>query len=211
MNLDLTEFQANLSKTMVSADTPDLYIALKEQYLQWVISLSDLKETSVSKNIAKLGIVKPWMLGVANFRGNICSVVDFKRLFDDSGTYVNYKNIITIVNDKYNLNTGFLWNDIYGLFGEDQIDKFKINQDFFSENQEVNTFLEENKEYIGERRQFISHVIRKKKDLDENNNQIVKYKNHGEDFDENGFWLTLDVEKMISSGFLTDIQKNKMI
>jgi twitching motility protein PilI len=78
--LDLRVFQQELatrlaSKTAAQVASSRLGLAAAGQ--QWLLRLDDTGEVIPLPALATVPLTRPWFLGVANIRGNLCSVVDF--------------------------------------------------------------------------------------------------------------------------------------
>lgn len=116
--MNLIDFQAKLSEAMSEELATPYYIAVKNDKENWMLRLGLLKEASGLKPVSKLGLIKPWILGVSNFKGHIYPVVDLKRLFSGENLLNNYKSIVTVVSDLSGASIGIVWSDVIGLFNE---------------------------------------------------------------------------------------------
>lgn len=84
---DLTTFQhqllSALSDNSVSSDS---FVALRLDKDGWLIDLDYLKEASVPSKIARHAHAPRWMVGIANFKGEVWSIVDMKMLAKNTPT-----------------------------------------------------------------------------------------------------------------------------
>ena len=79
--LDLRSFQQELatrlaSKTAAQVESSRLGIACGSE--RWLIRLGDAGEVIAVPPIVPVPLTRPWFLGLANIRGNLHSVVDFR-------------------------------------------------------------------------------------------------------------------------------------
>lgn len=83
----LTDFQhellSSLSDKSVSTDS---FVALKLENDGWLIDLAYLKEASVPPKIARHAQAPQWIVGIANFRGEVWTIVDMKVLAKNTKT-----------------------------------------------------------------------------------------------------------------------------
>ncbi|HXU67120.1 MAG TPA: chemotaxis protein CheW [Casimicrobiaceae bacterium] len=78
--LDLRSFQQELatrlaSKTAAQVESSRLGLACGDT--RWLIRLADAGEVIAVPPIVPVPLTQPWFLGLANIRGNLCSVIDF--------------------------------------------------------------------------------------------------------------------------------------
>ena len=79
--LDLRSFQRELAtrlatKTAAQVESSRLGLACAEA--RWLIRLSDAGEVIAVPPIVPVPLTKPWFLGLANIRGSLYSVIDFR-------------------------------------------------------------------------------------------------------------------------------------
>ncbi|HEY7787263.1 MAG TPA: chemotaxis protein CheW [Casimicrobiaceae bacterium] len=78
--LDLRSFQQELatrlaSKTAAQVESSRLGLACGNE--RWLIRLADASEVIAVPPIVTVPLTQKWFLGLANIRGNLCSVIDF--------------------------------------------------------------------------------------------------------------------------------------
>ena len=78
--LDLRTFQQELStrlaaKTAAQVESSRLGLECAGQ--RWLMRLGDAGEVIAMPTVVPVPLTRPWFLGVANIRGNLCSVIDF--------------------------------------------------------------------------------------------------------------------------------------
>src|SRR5690348_6711956 len=79
--LDLRSFQQELAtrlatKTAAQVESSRLGLACGRE--RWLIRLSDAGEVIAVPSIVSVPLTKPWFLGLANIRGSLYSVIDFR-------------------------------------------------------------------------------------------------------------------------------------
>lgn len=110
----LTLFQEKLSEEL--KNLPSImgknFIMLKlSDESRWLMSITDIRETSVLPELSKIGLTQPWIMGISNFRGTVGTVIDMKHFL--LGKPSNHQNSHAILlNKKYNLNLALLWPQI---------------------------------------------------------------------------------------------------
>jgi twitching motility protein PilI len=86
--LDLRSFQQELatrlaSKTAAQVESSRLGLACGDT--RWLIRLADAGEVIAVPPIVPVPLTQPWFLGLANIRGNLCSVIDFAAFLGRAG------------------------------------------------------------------------------------------------------------------------------
>lgn len=171
---DLTYFQAKLSQAMANSKQIKLFIKVRENNNDWLLNLNDLKEVEFYNYISELAMTKPWVLGIASFKGEIYSIIEFKKMFDqtilnqqenqqknqqdDKNQDLNKINdnnhlnnnsdpIATIIHDKYGYNIAFIWDSILELVQESNLDLLHSNvyqMNFETIEKKLNEYFEKN-------------------------------------------------------------------
>lgn len=127
-NGSLRSFQEKLNQSLLSDTTDTLLIGFFLSNTRWFIDLSHLKETSYIKAISKIGLVKPWILGITNIKGHIYTVVDMKKVIFDKQIDINQQNVVSIINDKYGLSLALLWEQSIGLINKEKLTKINLKK-----------------------------------------------------------------------------------
>jgi len=84
--LDLRAFQHELanrlaSKTAAQVESSRLGFAAAGRH--WLVRLSDAAEVIAMPGVVSVPLTKPWLLGLANIRGNLHTVIDFAGFLGD--------------------------------------------------------------------------------------------------------------------------------
>lgn len=83
----LSSFQdqitASISNKEVSVDS---FVVVKLDEEEWLIDIFALKEASVPSKIAKNAGAPNWVLGIANFKGQVWTVIDMRMLLKGRAT-----------------------------------------------------------------------------------------------------------------------------
>lgn len=80
----LTYFQAQLSQSMANSKQIKLFMKVRENNNNWLLNLNDFKEVEFYNYISELAMTKPWVLGIASFKGQIYSIIEFKQMFNQN-------------------------------------------------------------------------------------------------------------------------------
>lgn len=114
----LQDYQGRLNEALadVTADT-DAVIALAIGKEGWIVSLSDLSETSLCPELAKTGIMPNGIMGVGNFRGRVNTVVSMPQLLGVSEHFeMKGSGWATVLHTRYSASIALWWPQMLGLF-----------------------------------------------------------------------------------------------
>lgn len=117
--LDLRTFQQELatrlaSKTVAQVESSRLGLASGGE--QWLIRLADVGEVIAVPPLASVPHTQPWFLGVANIRGNLCSVIDFAGFMGRDATVLTAQNRLVLFGARAgSLRAGFVVQCVLGL------------------------------------------------------------------------------------------------
>lgn len=117
--LDLRSFQQELatrlaSKTAAQVESSRLGLASGGE--QWLIRLADVGEVITVPPLASVPHTQPWFLGVANIRGNLCSVADFAGFLGRDPTVLAPQNRLVLFGSRVgDLKSGFVVQSVLGL------------------------------------------------------------------------------------------------
>lgn len=113
--MSLIDFQNSLSQSLQEEHNLNLWMGVALGDEKWLLNLQELKETNAIKNVSKNGLVKPWILGVSNFKGHIYAILDMGHLINQKTSLLTFRSIVTILHENYGLNLGILWDESLGL------------------------------------------------------------------------------------------------
>lgn len=113
----LQEYQRRLNEALadVTSNT-DAVIALSIDNEGWLISLSDLSETSICPVIAKTGAMPPGILGVGNFRGKVNTVISMPQLLNKEVIEAKGNGWTTVLHPRFGVSLALWWPKMMGLF-----------------------------------------------------------------------------------------------
>jgi twitching motility protein PilI len=117
--LDLRTFQQELadrlaSKTAAQVESSRLGLATGGE--QWLIRLADVGEVIAVPPLASVPHTQPWFLGVANVRGNLCSVIDFAGFLGRDATVLAAQNRLVLFGARAgDLRAGLVVQSVLGL------------------------------------------------------------------------------------------------
>jgi twitching motility protein PilI len=117
--LDLRSFQQELATRLASKTTAQVEssrLGLASGGEQWLIRLADVGEVIAVPPLASVPHTRPWFLGVANVRGNLCSVVDFAGFLGREATVLGPQNRLVLFGARAgDLRAGFIVQSVLGL------------------------------------------------------------------------------------------------
>ena len=84
---NLIDFQHNLlSAVSDQSVSTDSFVALKLDNDLWLIDLAYLQEASVPSKIARHAQAPNWIVGIANFKGDVWTIIDMKMVLKNEAT-----------------------------------------------------------------------------------------------------------------------------
>ena len=119
----LRDYQRTLSARLVNPDAAQSASKLGIQVgsTRWLVDLADTAEVIPAPALAKVPLTRNWFLGVTSVRGNLYSVVDFRRFTDGAPTVPGEHSRLLLLADKYRIFSGLLVDRILGLYRDDQL------------------------------------------------------------------------------------------
>ncbi len=117
--LDLRTFQQELATRLASktsAQVESSRLGLSSGGEQWLIRLADVGEVIAVPPIASVPHTQAWFLGIANIRGNLCTVVDFAGFMGRDPTVLAPQNRLVLFGTRAgDLRAGFVVQSVLGL------------------------------------------------------------------------------------------------
>lgn len=100
----LTEYQKlfNENKVSISETKGNKYIFLKidselsKFKKNWLISVDDILEISQYTDISKIGYTNNYILGISNFKGNVCTIIDMSIFLNNRNALQNSNSCILL-------------------------------------------------------------------------------------------------------------------
>lgn len=81
----------------------------------WLVDMTDIGEVMPFPPITPVPLTKPWYCGVANVRGNLCSIVDLGAYLNSHPTPREANNRVLLLGQRFAFNTGLLVSQVLGL------------------------------------------------------------------------------------------------
>jgi twitching motility protein PilI len=117
--IDLRSFQqelANRLATKTAAQVESSRLGLASGGEQWLIRLADVGEVITVPPLVSVPHTRPWFLGVANIRGNLCCVADFAGFLGREATVLAPHNRLVLFGSRAgDLRAGFVVQSVLGL------------------------------------------------------------------------------------------------
>ena len=138
---ELVSFQDHITHSLAeSGVSSDAFVVVKLDEEEWLVDMSILKEASVPPKIAKNAGAPNWVLGIANFRGDVWTILDMKMLLKGRPTSNPRWGWVTLLRQKtkdmenvifgVDQKIGLLWTEIVEIASKE-----KYKQDFRSPEQ----------------------------------------------------------------------------
>ena len=117
--LDLRTFQQELATRLASktaAQVESSRLGLSSGGEQWLIRLADVGEVVAVPALASVPHTRRWFLGVANIRGNLCTVIDFAGFMGKEPTVLAPQNRLVLLGARAaDIAAGFVVQSALGL------------------------------------------------------------------------------------------------
>jgi twitching motility protein PilI len=81
----------------------------------WLVDLADAGEVLPVPAITPVPLTQPWFRGVANIRGNLCSVIDFPAFLGRSPVAPGEQSRLLLVGERFRLGAALLVHRSLGL------------------------------------------------------------------------------------------------
>lgn len=120
---DLTRFQDTLTVALSNAKVSvNSFVAITLDDEQWVIDLRQIQESSVPPKIARIARAPVWVIGAANFKGNIWNVIDMRVLLRDERTFNPKWGWMTLLRPQNDHQVALLWSEIVEIASKEEYD-----------------------------------------------------------------------------------------
>ena len=120
-SIDLVDFQrrlnANLESSESTKDKASL-LGFASAGRHWLIGLDDLHEIEsvpTPEKIQRVALAKPWAMGIANFKGNIYTLVDFQMFLGQAATTAGLNARALLIHARHQIQTGLVVGEVEGL------------------------------------------------------------------------------------------------
>lgn len=75
----------------------------------WIISVDDISEVSQHSEVAKIGYTNNYIIGVSNFKGNVCTIIDMSILLNNKKSLIDSNSCVLL---RKNEGIALLWPKI---------------------------------------------------------------------------------------------------
>ena len=115
--ITLRDYQRELAERLRSAGSArqPSKLGLQIGGEAWLVDLADAGEVLPVPRIAPLPLTQPWFRGVANIRGNLCSVVDFPAFLGRGQATLGEHARLLLFGERFRLGAGLLVERSLGL------------------------------------------------------------------------------------------------
>lgn len=119
--LDLVQFQNRLNSDLEDANQQgelSSLIGFRALGRNWLVELGDLREIDGvpgGEKVQKVSITKPWVLGIANFKGYIYTLVDFQMFLGGEPTAQGLNARVLLLHQKFIVQTALVVPEVSGL------------------------------------------------------------------------------------------------
>lgn len=120
----LRDYQRELAERLRSAGVgrASSKLGLQVGDEAWLVDLSDAGEVLPVPAITPLPLTRPWFRGVANIRGNLCSVVDFAAFLGRAPVASGEQARLLLVGERFRLGAALLVDRSLGLRNPAQLE-----------------------------------------------------------------------------------------
>ena len=125
--ITLRDYQRELAERLRSAGSARQLSKLGLQIggEAWLVDLADAGEVLPVPRIAPLPLTQPWFRGVANIRGNLCSVVDFPAFLGRGHATLGEHARLLLFGERFRLGAGLLVERSLGLRNPAQLQPYE--------------------------------------------------------------------------------------
>ena len=134
-SIDLVEFQNRLNESLNSFQNMGELTSLLgfvSGGVRWLINLNDLHEIESvpsSEKIQRIYLTKNWVMGVANYKGNIFTLVDFQQFLGKKATQADMNARSLLLHPRHNIQTALIVNEVTGLLAVNEMTKVREGGD----------------------------------------------------------------------------------
>ncbi|MEW6560422.1 MAG: chemotaxis protein CheW [Pseudomonadota bacterium] len=122
----LREFQTHLAQRLTAAQSgqsPSRWLAVMAGQWRLLLPLEFSGEISPMQHCAPLPHARPWFLGLASLRGQVCGIVHLGRFLGDHSSALTPQARLIQFASALDLNTALLVDQLVGLRNPDQMQK----------------------------------------------------------------------------------------
>lgn len=122
LDTSLSEFQRQLDAAIAASEvSTEAFVAMAVDEQLWLLDLADLTEASMPPPISRTGRSPPGVLGIASFRGQVCTVMDMRQLLAGQPTTALAQGWATPLSDRWGGALALLWPQMVGLMDKSEL------------------------------------------------------------------------------------------
>ena len=135
-SVDLVDFQRRLNaslESMQSLGELSSLLGFSSAGKLWLVNLDDLHEIDalpLPEKTQRLGLAKPWVLGISNFKGNIYTLVDFQMFLGQNVTSAGLSSRTLLLHPKHQIQMALIVGEVAGLIPANEVKRFKTGGDW---------------------------------------------------------------------------------
>ncbi len=113
----LQQFQETLAERLREATQApaDSRLAFESGSRAYLVRLDDTSEVLPAPDCTPVPLTRPWMLGLANVRGRLVSVVDFSAFLGEPATVITPQVRLVLLAERFGSHAGLLVGRVLGL------------------------------------------------------------------------------------------------
>ncbi len=117
----LRDYQRQLSARLANQETRQAVskLGIRACGESWLVDLADAGEVIPLPAIVPVPLMRPWLRGVANVRGKLCSVVDFSAFAGGAPTATDQRARLLLIGERYRMSAGLLVEAVLGLYRDE--------------------------------------------------------------------------------------------
>ena len=134
-SIDLVGFQERLNKSLESLqhfNENSSLLGFTSGGRNWLMKLGDLHEIEsvpIQEKIQKLALAKNWVMGIANYKGNIFTLVDFQLFLGQAATQTGLNARSLLLHPRHQVQSALIVGEVAGLLESAELKKIKDGGD----------------------------------------------------------------------------------
>lgn len=121
--ISLREYQRKLSARLVdrTAGQPVSKLGVQVGPGRWLVDLADAGEVIPVPPVSRVPLMRPWLAGITNLRGNLYAVIDFSAFLGGAPAVIGGLSRLLLIADRHRVNCGLLVDRVHGLYRGEQL------------------------------------------------------------------------------------------
>lgn len=134
-SIDLVGFQKRLNESLESLQNfneNSSLLGFSSAGKNWLMRLGDLHEIEsvpVQEKIQKLALAKNWVMGIANYKGNIFTLVDFQLFLGQAATQTGLNARSLLLHPRHQVQSALIVGEVAGLLEAANLKKIRDGGD----------------------------------------------------------------------------------